>query len=90
MTIQVEISPESKGRLQAEARARGMAVEQYASRLLQVALSSSATGHGPLTVERFRGMLTALAENSEGLPDVPTEGFSRGSFYEGRRADSYV
>ena len=85
MTIQVEISSESQARLRAEAQARGIAVEQYAGRLLQEALSSSMTPQNELTVERLRAMLEALAENSERLPSVPTESFSRASFYEDRR-----
>lgn len=83
MTIQVEISPESEAQLQSEARARGIAVEQYAGRLLQNALAVSAIREHPLTVERFRAMVKALGENSEGLPNVRTEHLSRASFYEG-------
>ena len=40
MTIQLEISPESAARLAAEARARGIAPEEYAAAVLQDALAS--------------------------------------------------
>jgi hypothetical protein len=84
MTIQIELSPESEARLVAEARARGMALEKYAGSLLQEALASPANRPGNLTVEKFHAMLDALARGSEGLPTLPTESFTRESFYEGR------
>ncbi len=40
MTIQVELNAEMETQLAAEARARGMALEQYAQRLLEDAISS--------------------------------------------------
>jgi hypothetical protein len=39
-----------------------------------------------MTVEEFHRMLAAIAEGSEKLPDLPTESFSRESFYEDRLA----
>jgi hypothetical protein len=35
-----------------------------------------------MTIEEFHRMLAAIAEGSEKLPDLPTESFSRESFYE--------
>jgi hypothetical protein len=84
MTIQIELSPESEARLVAEAQARGMAMEKYAGRLLQEILDSPASLCGNLTVEKFHAMLDVLARGSEGLPALPTESFTRASFYEGR------
>ena len=84
MTIQVELSPEMEARLSAEAQAHGMALEKYASSLLQQVLASPASGSGKPTLEEFHAMLQALAEGSEKLPDLPTESFTRESFYEDR------
>lgn len=84
MTIQVELSPETEARLAAAAQARGIAPEKYAGTLLQDVLASSAAGSGKLTVEEFHSMLHALAEGSERLPNIPTEAFTRESFYEDR------
>ena len=39
---------------------------------------------GQMTIEEFHRMLAAMAEGSEELPDLPTESFSRESFYEDR------
>ncbi len=84
MTIQIELNPESEARLTAEAHARGVALETYASDLLQEVLLSSRRRRAKLTRERFHVMLRALADGSERLPNLPTESFTRESFYEDR------
>jgi hypothetical protein len=40
--------------------------------------------HGEPTVEEFQRMLEAKAQGSEKLPNLPTDSFSRESFYEDR------
>jgi len=84
MTIQVELTPEMETRLVAEARAEGTPLEEVAGRLLEEALASRSLPQGKLTVEEFHTMLAALAEGSEELPNLPTESFTRQSFYEDR------
>jgi hypothetical protein len=84
MTIQVELSPQTEARLAVAALAHGLAPEKYAGSLLQEALVPAAGASGELTVEQFHAMLDALADDSEKLPDLPTESFSRESFYEDR------
>ena len=48
------------------------------------ALTASSLPHGVLTVDEFHHMLEGMAEGSEKLPNLPTESFSRESFYEDR------
>ena len=84
MTIKVELKPETEARLVAQARSQGVPLEQLAERLLQEALTSRALPNGVLTVEEFHRMLEGMAEGSENLPNLPTESFSRESFYEDR------
>lgn len=84
MTIKVELNPETEARLIAQARSQGVPLEQLAERLLQEALSASGLPTGALTVKEFRDMLRGMAEHSEELPNLPTESFSRESFYEDR------
>jgi hypothetical protein len=84
MTIRVELNPETEARLKAEARAKGLPLETVAEQLLKEALTGRAGSHGQLSVEEFHRMLDAMAEGSEKLPDLPTESFSRESFYEDR------
>lgn len=84
MTIQVELNPEIEAQLVAEARVRGIPLEKVAERLLQEALASLSVPLGNLTVEGFHTMLNALSAGSEGLPNLPTESFTRESFYEDR------
>jgi hypothetical protein len=84
MTIRVELNPETEARLKAEARAKGLPVETVAGQLLKAALSGPSPSRGQMSVEEFHRMLDAMAEGSEKLPDLPTESFSRESFYEDR------
>jgi hypothetical protein len=84
MTIQIELNPESVEWLDAEAEAQGMALEEYAQRLLRDAIATRSEPHGQMSVEELHAMLNAIAEGSEKLPKVPTSAFTRESFYEGR------
>ena len=84
MTIRVKLNPDTEARLIAESRAQGVPPETIAERLLQEALAGRSMSHGQLSGEEFHRMLDAMAEGSEKLPDLPTEGFSRESFYEDR------
>ncbi len=84
MTIRVDLSPETEARLVAEAQAQGLPLERLAERLLKEALTGRSSSHGQMSVEEFHLMLDAIAEGSERLPDLPTESFTRESFYEDR------
>jgi hypothetical protein len=84
MSIRVELNPETEERLKAEARAKGLPVERVAEQLLNEALTGHSLSQGRMSVEEFHLMLAAMAEGSEKLPDLPTESFSRESFYEDR------
>ena len=84
MTIKVELSPETVARLTAEARDRGIPLEKAAEWLLQEALAAHSAGEHSLSVQDFHIMLDALAKGSENLPDLPTESFTRESFYQDR------
>lgn len=84
MTIQVELSPEVEARLAAQAVVRGVALETYASQLLQEATMTRLAGDGILTPADLRAMLREVAEGSESLPKLPTSAFSRDSFYKDR------
>ncbi len=82
MTIRVELNPETEARLIAAARAKGLPLEKAAEELLVEALAVGTLAPGQMSVEEFRRMLEAMAEGPERLPDLPTESFSRASFYE--------
>jgi len=84
MTIQVKLNEETEARLVAEARAQGVPLNEFAERLLSEALALRSGPSGNLTVEEFHAMLKLLAEGSEKLPSLPTESFTRESFYQDR------
>jgi hypothetical protein len=81
MNIRVNLDPETEARLIAEARAQGVPLEKLAERLLNEALTLGSSANGMLTVDEFHHMLQSMAEGSDTLPDLPTESFSRETFY---------
>ncbi len=84
MTIRLELNPELGARLAAQARAQGMPLERAAARILEEAIASRFTASRDLTVGDFHAMLASMAEGSEGLPNLPTDSFTRESFYGDR------
>jgi hypothetical protein len=84
MTIQLKLNSETEARLIAEARAKGVPLEKAAEQILEQALAGRPSHRGRMSVEEFHQMLREMAEGSEKLPNLPTESFSRESFYEGR------
>lgn len=84
MTIHVELNPEIEAQLAAEARAQGIPLEKVAERLLQEALASRSVLQGNLSADEFHAMLKSLAACSDELPNLPTESFTRESFYQDR------
>jgi hypothetical protein len=82
MTIRLELSAETEARLKEEARAKGLPLEKVAEQLLKEVLAGRSLPENRMSLEEFHRMLAAMAEGSEKLPDLPTESFSRESFYE--------
>jgi len=82
MTIQLELNPELMERLAAEARARGIGLEECAGFLLREALATHSEPQGSLSVEDLHAMLHEIAEGSDKLPKVPTSAFTRESLYD--------
>jgi hypothetical protein len=84
MTIQLELNPEFVERLTAEAKARGVGLEEYAASLLREAMTHDSEPSGTLSIGELHAMLQAIAEGSDKLPKMPTSAFTRESFYEER------
>lgn len=84
MTIQIELNPETMELLAARAEAQGIALEEYAERLLRQAIATRPEPEGNVSFEELHRMLDAIAEGSEKLPHVPTSAFSHETFYEER------
>lgn len=84
MTIQVELSPELEAILAAEAAVRGMALEEYAVKILEDNAPFGAYKERALTDEDIEEMTRELTRGSENLPVLPPEATDRESFYESR------
>jgi hypothetical protein len=81
MAIQLELNPEMEARLAAEARAHGVALEEYAQRLLQEAIDSRPGRRPRLDRDEFRSFLDALASKAPNVPHLRGETFSRDMIY---------
>ncbi len=80
MRITVTISDE----LAAQAETHGLSVEAYVQSLVEEAGRKSFPQHRPRTPERIEAFFAAMAEGSPQLPPLPTESFTRESFYRDR------
>jgi hypothetical protein len=81
MTIKVELNPEMEERLAAEARAYGIALEEYAQRLLQQAMGSPLQARSRASQDEFRSFLDALASKAPDVPQLRADTFSREMIY---------
>jgi len=81
MTILLELSPEMEARLAAEAQACGIALEEYAQRLLQQAIDFSPRLRSRASQDEFRSFLDALASKAPKAPQLRAETFSREMIY---------
>jgi hypothetical protein len=67
--------------LDAQAQARGVSVESYVQSLVEEARSRSLALSPPRTPERIEAFFEAMADETRKLPPLPTESFTRESFY---------
>ena len=82
MRIQLQLSSNLMECLSAEAKARGVRLEDYAETLQREAIATRTTPLEHLSLVELHGMLTAIAEGTEKLPKVPTSASTRESFYK--------
>jgi hypothetical protein len=61
---------------------RGLSVEAYVQSLVEAAGRKSVPPHRPRTPEQIEAFFEAMAEGSQKLPLLPTESFTRESFYQ--------
>ena len=84
MTITLQLDPETEANLKAQAASHGVALEEFALKVLEDRAASRPNASKKLTKEGLHEMLKELAEGSENLPKLPTSSFTRESFYEDR------
>ncbi len=70
--------------LAAQALARGMSVQAYAQSLIEEADRKSLSSPRSRSPEQIEAFFKAMAEGSQKLPTLPTESFTRESFYRDR------
>ncbi len=83
--IQVELSPEVENRLQAQARAQGVEAESFVRNLIETAVRSAPIRPRPSGAARLADLeqfFKEMAANSDKIPQLPDEAFTRESFYQ--------
>ena len=80
MQITVTIPDE----LAVQASNHGISPEGYVESLIEKARRESTPATRPRTREQIDAFFLTMAEGSENLPALPTESFTRESFYEER------
>jgi hypothetical protein len=80
----MEITVTVPDELAVQAQARGISVQAYVQSLVEEARRRSAAPEHGRTTEQIEAFFEAMAEGSEKLPLLPTESFSRESFYRDR------
>jgi len=80
--IHIELRPEIEARLAAEAQDRGVDVGAYVESLLEQVISTRIVPPRRRTREEMRSFFEAMASNSDRIPQLPDEAFTRESFYQ--------
>jgi hypothetical protein len=81
--MQIELSPDVENRLQSQARAQGVEAESFVRNLIETAVRSA-----PIRPRRsgaardMTAFFKAMAANSDKIPQLPDEAFTRESFYQ--------
>ncbi len=70
--------------LAAQAQARGLSVEAYVESLFEEAARRLLSPRRPRTPEQIDAFFKGMAEGAQPLPLLPTESFTRESFYRDR------
>ena len=80
--IQIELRPEVEARLAAGAQARGVEMRAYVESLLEQAVATGTVPPRRRTRKEMEAFFEAMAANSEKIPQLPEEAFTRESFYQ--------
>ena len=80
--IQIELRPEVEARLAAEAQGRGVEMGAYVESLLEQAVATRTVSPRQRTRKEMEAFFEAMAANSEKIPQLPDEAFTRESFYQ--------
>ncbi len=82
--ITLDLTPEVEARLAEDAQARGIDLPTYAARVLEDAAARAIDVRRKRSSANFEAFMQAMADGSDKLPLIPTENFSRESFYKNR------
>ena len=82
MDLTLHVASGTAQRLTDQAQARGMDLAAYAESVLEKTAASGGSTHRAKPRQEIEAFFAAMSENSEKLPQLPEEAFTRQSFYE--------
>lgn len=82
MDLTLHVASETAQRLRDQAQARGMGLAAYAESVLEKIAGNEGLDHRRKTRQEIDAFFAAMSENSQKLPQLPDEAFTRQSFYE--------
>ncbi len=80
----ISLPPDLAEQVSATAKAESRTISELFREAYRVYRARHTQSASRLSSNQFQSMLSALAEGSERLPAVPSEAFTRESFYEDR------
>jgi hypothetical protein len=80
----MEVTVTIPDELAAQALTRGVSVEAYVQSLIEEAGRKSVPSRRSRSPEQIEAFFKSMAEGSQKLPSLPTESFTRASFYQDR------
>jgi ribosomal protein L11 methylase PrmA len=82
MDMTLHVTSETARRLTDQAQAHGMDLAAYAESVLEKTAAGEVLSHHPKTRQEIEAFFAAMSKNSEKLPQLPDEAFTRQSFYK--------
>ena len=82
MIHQIELRPEVEARVQAQAHAEGVEPESLIRNLIENAVRPTLVAPRRTGARDMEAFFKAMAANSDKIPQLPDEAFTRESFYQ--------
>lgn len=82
MIHQIELRPDIEARIQAQAHAEGVAPDSYIRNLVENAVRPTAIAPRRTGARDMKAFFKAMTANSDKMPQLPDEAFTRESFYQ--------
>ncbi len=80
--IQIDLQPDTEARLAGEAQACGVELHKYIEGILEQVIMTRTPPPRRRTREEMQAFFEGITANSDQIPQLPDEAFTRESFYQ--------